>query len=986
MSGLQWTPAQRQAVETPGSLVIAAGAGSGKTRVLTARVIEALERGVRPQAMVVVTFTTAAAGELLTRIRAAVQAQATSQDGQWARILNELPLMTVTTIDSLCARITREHPGLSGAGLGFEILEPADAQLWERRWRSRVLAELPPPLLSHVPGRLRDKALRVLLDAASGEASETGVIGGDPSVRTTLLEMARHVQTRLEALRIDEAVATYPDLEVWASRALQHEEVRAYYARRWTHIMVDELQDTSERQWEILRALCGDTVVMTCVGDVQQSVYGFRGAEPRVVQAARELVLARGGLALEMHASFRSAPALVETVNAACLRLMPGPDGTRPDATRFTPLVAARTGRLDDPSPVDLQLVHGGDSGGRALTLGRVLAGRMQALLGHPVYDRGTGHERPARWRDMALLVRTRTHLAAHERALREAGIPYEVHGGRGLYDRPEIIDAIMLLRAVADPADDLALAAVLRGPYALLSDDQLQTLSGDRGEESLWAALRRSPDPAGQQVAARVQAWRALSGLQPASRVLERAHHDTGAAAIHAAGPDGARRAANLRRFSALLRGWAQDGRPDVRSVARYLADLQSVSAQEAEATTDAPDAVQVMTVHGAKGLEWPVVLYTRDFAPRPDHDTVRLDPDGGLILKEDTAAWAAARERAAQRDLLEEERVTYVALTRAADRLVIGLAASDGRVQTQALQGVADAFLRHVPRRMFAAGSVPEGRPLPLVETADGLVLTVTPGPEVALPGRLPVTGLALYARCPQAFAFQHLHGYLPLARAWGSGEPMTREARRGGRDIGDAVHQALEKGWDEGMTRRRLRALSPSAGEEVAWLVGRLQAPAFDGLRGYVWQREHPVEVTIGSRTVYGIADAVDVDGALVIDYKTDQEVQPGHHRMQLALYAHALGVTRAALVYLRQDLIHWFDSEDLEQGLEDARDVIRRMEALDMAPTPSRGVCGSCPFRGVCRDGRVMMVTRAPGASGRQEPEEGWPGRALLPEST
>lgn len=959
MSGLAWTPVQRQAVETPGSVVIAAGAGSGKTRVLTARVVQALKRGVRPQAIVVVTFTVAAAGELYARIHAAVVAQAACQGDRWAQVLSELPLMTVTTIDSLCARIAREHPGLSGAGLAFEILEPADAQLWERQWRSRVLAELPPALLARVPSRLRDTALPILLNVASGDESGAAMTGNGSAVHTALLEIARHVRTRLEALRIDDAVATYRDLEVWAWRALQHEEVRAYYAQRWTHVMVDELQDTSGRQWEVLQALCGDAVAMTCVGDVQQSVYAFRGAEPRVFQAARERVLARDGLDLGMHTSFRSAAPLVDLVNTACAQVMPGPDDARPGAPRFTPLVAARTGSQEDLPPVDLQLVTGGNSAGRALTLGRVLAGRMQALLGHPVYDRGTGQERPARWRDMALLLRTRTHLAAYERALRDAGIPYEVHGGRGLYDRPEIIDAVMLLRAVADPADDVALAAVLRGPHALWSEDQLQTLSGERGEESLWAALRRSPDPACQAVAERVQAWRAVSGLHPASRVLERAHHDTGAAAIHAAAPDGERRAANLRRFTALLRQWARAGRADVRSVARYLTELQTVGAQAAEAPTDAPDAVQVVTVHGAKGLEWPVVLYARDFAPRPDPDTVRLDPERGLVLSEDAAGWAAARARADQRDRLEEERVTYVALTRAADRLVVGLAASDGRVQSQALQAVVDAFPLHVPRRLVAAGSVPEGRPLPLVETAQGLVLSVTPGPDVALPGRVPVTAVALYARCPQAFAFQHLHGYLPLARPWGGGEPMTREARQRGRDIGDAVHQALEHGWDAEGIRRRLRALSPTEREEAARLVGRLQDPAFDDLRGHVWHREHPVEVTIGSRTVYGVADAVDVAGDVVIDYKTDRTLQPSHHRLQLALYAHALGVTRAALVYLRHDRVHWVHREDLERGLADARDVIRRMEALDMAPTPSSEICSSCAFRGVCGDRHVAV---------------------------
>ncbi|MFC3919363.1 UvrD-helicase domain-containing protein [Deinococcus metalli] len=363
--------------------------------MLTGRILAALERGVRPHAIVAVTFTVAAAAELQGRVRDAVRERAAMEGGAWTDVLSEWPLMTVTTIHGLCARIARDHPAHSGAGLSFDVLDEADSRVWERLWRSRVLAELPPEVVAQVPEPLRTAALQALVehDVPPGSAPQSGDAG---ALHRAIQQLTRHVQQRLEALRVEQGLATFGDLERWAWQALQHEEVRAHYAERWTHLLIDEVQDTGERQAAILRALCAEGVVVTAVGDEKQSIYGFRGASASVLPEIRELVLARGGQILDMHTSFRSAPELVDTVNAACQHLMPGPEVAGPEATPFTPLIAARPAQDSGGAAVDLQIVQGGTSAGRAITLARVLVGRMQALLGHPIVDRSTGTQRPA--------------------------------------------------------------------------------------------------------------------------------------------------------------------------------------------------------------------------------------------------------------------------------------------------------------------------------------------------------------------------------------------------------------------------------------------------------------------------------------------------------------------------------------------------------------------------------------------------------------
>ncbi|AWT37389.1 hypothetical protein DM785_16885 (plasmid) [Deinococcus actinosclerus] len=781
-----------------------------------------------------------------------------------------------------------------------------------------------------------------------------------------LREIFTHVVKRFAQLKGEQEVATFADLEVCADRALAVPAVRAYYQARWTHLLIDEAQDTNPVQWRILRALADDGVTLTVVGDEKQSIYAFRRADVGVFREARQTVLERGGEVIRMGTSFRTHEGLVTAVNAVFASLMRGPDPLRPTAATFEPLDAHRPAHPagEDAPSVEVHALLGEGAGALRTAEANLIAGRIQALLleGAPVYDRETRETRPLRLSDIAVLFRARTNLGAYEEALSRAGLPYVVHGGRGLYGRPEVMDAASLLRAVADPTADVHLAAVLRGPHVHLTDTQLLTIGEAHvSGECFWDAAQRSADPAVQGAVTLIRDLRAASVTLSASQLLAEADRRTGALLVHAAMPDGPRRVANLRLFQGLLRQWAQEGLRDVVSVADHLTRLERLEAQAPEAVSLHSDAAQLMTIHGSKGLEFPVVIVADTLRQGGGPaGAVRFDAQLGVALRlprleATTPEWEALEAAQKERDTSESERVAYVAFTRAADLLILSVVSGTGPAPLKRLE----AFLEHLPeagvaRTYLSPADVPP--PLPLIfQTAGGRPhLEVRTGPGVVLPGTLPVTSLGTFLSCPRAFAYRHLEGRSPLVTLWSArhaAEATNPEGRLAGRQIGDAVHRALEHGWTTTEMHRHLGYFAPPDLKTVTTLVQNFQGDVYAEVRGRPYQRERPIQVDLGGVIFEGIVDAFDADGQLVLDYKTDRHVQPEHHLPQLALYAHHLGATRAALAYLRHDYLHVFDEADLQRGLSLVQDAVSRMKEADFQPSPSPA-CRYCSFRGVC----------------------------------
>lgn len=1054
-------PEQQFIIESPLSVSIDAGAGTGKTFVLTRRILNLLRSGLKAEELVAVTFTEAAAAELRSRLQTLLDEEAQRlHDPQLLEAARALPLAQISTIHALCARILRDHPVESGAGMRFTVLDEAQTSVWMEQNLPEVLGELSAADFGEIPAQhaldavslmLRDpyraeQALQVSMRTQAGEEAElkarlveeraaladrwekslltlqsyAATSPTDPlevgrqavlhaaqadgswdvrcaTMRSVLSGIRRsagtakvwqghkdeihhalnelraitqplpleqqlwqcqalpvleklyyQAQEKLDERKRQQEILTFADLERLAAQALAEPQVRQYYARRWKALLVDEFQDTSPLQWEIISALSEHGLNFTVVGDEKQSIYAFRGADVTLFRKARQSVAVQGGESRALTTSFRTHHALVEVVNTFFANYMPGPVSPESTAATFSPLKASRQ---TPPFPSDTCEFHVVTGAGLKDPMrqaeARLIAHRIQSLLSEGRAVDGRGSSRPLAYRDIAILLRTRTHLAQYEAALFTAGIPYVVQGGTGLLWRPEVRDLRSLLQFLANPADDLALAATLRSPLVGWTDEQLLNAARTRStEESLWSSLDAPPELLSRLLDAR--ASRSASAL--ITLALE--HSDFGP--VMATMPDGQRRLANIDAFLGLLHRYATEGRGGVQQVSRALQESVRLELPVPEATLGSDDAVQIMTIHGSKGLEYPVIIIPDLLAEgRSDSAPVLIHEEHGLSLRIPGVKPDDHPERhrflldlAAERRFSEDERIKYVALTRAADTLILTLTAKTSELPT-AQQLSRFLPLENVARFSYQPEQIP---PVPRrLLSRQGEVYFSRDERGVALPDHLPVTSIGVYLRCPREFEYRYVTGRPPFTALW-EADTRQREGGASGAMIGSAVHQAIELGLSEALIQGRFPHLSEAERQEVGQLVARLQGTPFAALLLQTPQRELQVTAGVKGLTFEGVIDAL-YEG-WVVDYKTDRRMEPEDHLPQLALYCAATGAPRASLAYLRHGQLYDYSAADLERGLGLVDCMVEGVQALNFAPAPSVARCTFCAYRQVC----------------------------------
>jgi ATP-dependent helicase/nuclease subunit A len=471
---------------------------------------------------------------------------------------------------------------------------------------------------------------------------------------------------------------------------------------RYHHVLVDEFQDTSRAQWELVSLLIqswGEGLGLAhsgplppsifIVGDRKQSIYGFRDADVAVLQeASRHLDLLRpgGDVRRSISRSFRSVPALLAFVNDVCQDVDKA--GSRRDAFTY---------EEQDRFPIDGRQPGSDDALGAVLAAtpdacADITADEIQRLIASAatVRDRDTGVRRAVRPGDIAILFRTRESHRAFEDALERRGIPSYVYKGLGFFDADEIKDVLALLWYLADPQSGLRAAAFLRSRFVKISDEGLRRLAPELarvlGSADSAAARSRLDAADAAALAAACEAtarWRALVDRLPPGDLLDRILHES-AYAAEMRGPRFQQARENLKKLRALVRRIQNRGYITLGRIAAYL-DRLAVG-DEANASIDARDAVNLMTVHAAKGLEFPIVFLVnlaRGTANRRDPIRVDADPDGESpsVAVGDYQSDADEDERGRERE--ETKRLLYVALTRARDRLYLGSILEEGRLQ---------------------------------------------------------------------------------------------------------------------------------------------------------------------------------------------------------------------------------------------------------------------------------------------------------------
>lgn len=553
-----------------------------------------------------------------------------------------------------------------------------------------------------------DAALRALTDQASYRT------------HAAALPAAVALLDHFQSIKRERQVLDFADVE-WLAFDLLTRSPHAITMQfkldnRYRHILLDEFQDTNPLQWRALEAwldaahAAGEPPSLFVVGDDKQSIYRFRRADARLFAQARDRVVAQGGVALAQNESRRCASAVLAVVN----RLFEGEAQFRPFETHrahyalpgrveVLPWVVRNARRADERPAVSAAALRNPLVAARDMPEdtrreqeASALAERIRAIVpGWGIVD--DPHRpvtRPARFSDIMILVRRRTYLETYERALRGAGIPYLTSRQGGLLDTLEADDLTALLQFLVAPFDDLKLAQVLRSPIFGCSDEDLIAVSGATGAtwwERLAAHAEQHPGTALHRAHTLLDRWRNRADTQPVHDQLDRIYFEGDVVRRYQAAVAPAMRAAVVANLQAFIQHALDSDAGRYPSLPRFISELRDMRAAPPEEAPDegilgdAGNAVRIYTVHGAKGLEAPIVWIIDSAAPLTGDKgystlidwpaAAAIPASFSLVTRKDEAssaqqlAMVAEEQRAAREDL----NLLYVAMTRARQALIV-------------------------------------------------------------------------------------------------------------------------------------------------------------------------------------------------------------------------------------------------------------------------------------------------------------------------
>jgi DNA helicase-2/ATP-dependent DNA helicase PcrA len=616
-------PQQREAVvHSGGPLLIVAGAGSGKTRVLTNRIAYLLaERGVRPGEIVAITFTNKAAGEMKERVSALVGPRAKA--------------MWVSTFHSMCVRILRAEAKVLGLKSSFSIYDADDS----KRLMTMVGRDL-----DLDPKRYPARSLSAQISNLKNElvTPQAWADKASNAHEKVLAEAYTRYQRRLtEAHALD-----FDDLIMTTVRLLQdHADIAEHYLRRFRHVLVDEYQDTNHAQYMLVRELTQPVeglppAELAVVGDADQSIYAFRGATIRnILEFERDYPNATTIL---LEQNYRSTQTILSAANA----------------------VIARN---PDRKPKNLW----SDAGAGEQIQGYVAENEHDeaAWVAQRIDELADTHGVTAS--DVAVFYRTNAQSRVFEEVFIRVGLPYKVVGGVRFYERREIRDALAYLRVVANPDDVVSLRRILNTPRRGIGDRAEAGIEmvADRERISFGAALERADEAflaprSLNAVREFVELLTSLRGVAAGpdstpSSILESILDRTGYLRELEASrdPQDEARVDNLRELVSVAREFEEQraGTDEASSLDAFLEQVSLVA--DADSVPDASGGVvTLMTLHTAKGLEFPVVFLT------------------GL----EDGIFPHMRTLGDPAELAEERRLAYVGITRARERLYLSRALS--------------------------------------------------------------------------------------------------------------------------------------------------------------------------------------------------------------------------------------------------------------------------------------------------------------------
>jgi DNA helicase-2/ATP-dependent DNA helicase PcrA len=656
---------QLEAVTLPHQpALILAGAGSGKTRVLTARIAWLIQTGqASPAAILAVTFTNKAAKEMLTRISAMLPI---NTRGMW-----------VGTFHGLCHRLLRAHYRDANLPQTFQILDSQDQSAAIKRVLKALNVD---------QERFAPRQVQWFINASKEEGRRAKDVEAFDDFTRRLCELYAAYDDQCQR----EGVVDFGELLLRSFELLScNEALREHYRGRFAHILVDEFQDTNRLQYRWLRVLTGANSAIFAVGDDDQSIYRFRGAsDANMHDLQRDFGIER---VIKLEQNYRSHGNILDAANALIRH-----NHKRLGKNLWTAEGKGEPLRVFD-APTDFDEA-------------RFIIDEVKALNRDGVA-----------LSQIAVLYRSNAQSRVLEHALFAAGVSYRVYGGLRFFERQEIKHALAYLRLVANPDDDGALLRVINFPARGVGSRTLEQLAdaAKAGGVSLWQAARERAEGATRKTGdvsppakgvegfvALIEGMRAATDGLPLPEIVTHVVEASGLKAHYQKEREGADRVANLDELVNAAAGFTGEGEDGVIDLNAFLAHA-ALEAGEHQAQVGA-DALQLMTVHAAKGLEFhSVFLSGLEEGLFPHENSV--NEDGGLE---------------------EERRLMYVAVTRARRRLYLSFAQSR-MLHGQTRYNVASRFMHELPPQLLK----PVGRPpVPYLAVAGGGGRQkVTPQPEL-------------------------------------------------------------------------------------------------------------------------------------------------------------------------------------------------------------------------------------------------------------
>ena len=651
-------PQQRQAVETlNGPVLILAGAGTGKTRVITFRIAHLIARGVAPGNILAVTFTNKAAREMQERVAKLIPRQTAQANDKSNR-------PTICTFHSLCVRILRQHIDRLGYKRNFVIYNESE-QLGAVK---KILAQI------SAKGEKADPAAVLALLSRFKNGGERAAVFADESVRA----LAQHIRSRYEtALHACNAV-DFDDLILLTLRLFnEHPEVLEACRARYRYVMADEYQDTNATQFQLIHALTAKHRNFCVVGDDDQSIYGWRGAEiGNLLDLEKHFPEVK---IIKLEQNYRSTNTILHAANAII----------KNNARRRPKQLWSGKGQGDK---IVLRAYTNDEDEARNLVEQIEFARRA--------------HRVP--WSHHAVLFRTNVQSRPLETAFRTAGVRYHLIGGQSFFDRAEIRDFLAYLKVFINPQDDVSLLRIANVPARGLSDVTMERLLAASQERkgSVFAAMKNPAVQVTFQAKARgsieafiafvektrAQLHQAASSPRPLQSWADHFLNETGYFAelqrLEKNRENAEARIRNLRELTATLDNFGRPADPPADRLQSFLEDITLDSELEEEKETG--DAVTLITVHSCKGLEFPRVYI--------------VGLEEGLLPHARSAA---------EGTLDEERRLFYVAVTRAMQSLTLSHCA--GRMRYgQLMPCHPSRFLKELPPELVEDDAARDKKPV--------------------------------------------------------------------------------------------------------------------------------------------------------------------------------------------------------------------------------------------------------------------------------